>query len=270
MISDSTAANRSSRSSGVSSGCEGRAWLLRGGHGGRGVERESSARISVVGRGAGGARRTIGRVNSSGRVKIRSSTSCGASGSGISFGLPERAEVSTAQGDRQRTARKRRTERDEVTALQSRNISAWRRSIPSRSAARAMSISRKVRPHQEVGGFGGNVLGKLCQALGGNHAASPRLRPRHIRLVMAPSDILRASSETSPPTEGANICASSTTTNTGYQYSTIGIEEPLRNAPAHASALRYQDLPASGRRRHGAGECVWQCRSVPLPCARQR
>ncbi len=49
--------------------------------------------------------------------------------------------------------------------------------------------------------------------------ASPRLRPRHMRLVIALSEARRTSSATSPPPAGANNCASSTTTSAGYQWS---------------------------------------------------
>ena len=51
------------------------------------------ARRSAVGTGSGSGFRTTGRASSGPGVKIRSRASSGASGSGVSFGLVERADV---------------------------------------------------------------------------------------------------------------------------------------------------------------------------------
>ena len=72
--------------------------------------------------------------------------------------------------------------------------------------------------HEEVRGFRRHVLGELGEALGRDDAGQVRAcGPRHMRLVMAPSETLRASSDTSPAAAGAKSCASSTTTSIGYQ-----------------------------------------------------
>ena len=47
--------------------------------------------------------------------------------------------------------------------------------------------------------------------------ARPRFRPRHMRLVIADNVKRRVSSLISPAADGANICASSTTTSAGNQ-----------------------------------------------------
>ncbi len=114
----------------------------------------------------------------------------------------------------------------------SRNISACRRSMPSRSAARAMSMSRKVRPIRKFDASAATFFASLASRCVAITPARPRFRPRHIRLVIAPSDTLRASSDTSPAAAGANSWASSTTTSTGYQWSRSASNMPPRKAAA--------------------------------------
>ncbi len=117
----------------------------------------------------------------------------------------------------------------------SRNISAWRRSMPSRSAARAMSMSRKVRPIMKFDASAATFFASLARRCVAMTPARPRLRPRHIRLVIAPSAMRRASSDTSEAAAGAKSCASSTTTITGDQASRSASNMPLRKAPAQRS-----------------------------------
>ena len=74
-----------------------------------------------------------------------------------------------------------------------------------------MSISRKVRPIRKFEASAATFLASLARRCVAMTPARPRFRPRHIRFVIAPSDSLRASSETSPLTAGAKSCASSTT-----------------------------------------------------------
>ncbi len=81
----------------------------------------------------------------------------------------------------------------------SRIRSACLRSMPSRSAARCMSISRKVRPIRKLLASAATFFASLASRWVATIPASPRLRPRHIRLVIAASDIRRVSSAISPP-----------------------------------------------------------------------
>ena len=104
--------------------------------------------------------------------------------------------------------------------------------MPSRSAARAMSMSRKVRPIRKLHASAATFLASFASRCVAMIPASPRLRPRHIRLVIAPSEARRTSSVTSPPPAGANICASSTTTSAGYQCSRGASNRPARKAAA--------------------------------------
>ena len=112
--------------------------------------------------------------------------SAGAS-SGVSLGLIERACVSTAPIA---TATGRRAiagpSARKVPRGKSRIASAWRRSMPSRSAARAMSMSRKVRPIRKFDASAATFLASLASRWVAITPASPRLRPRHIKLVIAP------------------------------------------------------------------------------------
>src|SRR3546814_10940541 len=80
-------------------------------------------------------------------------------------------------------------------------------------------MSRKVRPIRKLDASAATFLASLASLCVAMTPASPRLRPRHIRFVIAPSEARRASSDTSPAATGANICASSTTTSAGYQRS---------------------------------------------------
>lgn len=178
------------------------------------------ARISAVdgGGGGGGALRTAARISCGAGVKMRSSASSGASGSGISFGDEDRADVSTlpiliGNGRRDNAG----PSATKCPRCRSRNISACLRSMPRRSAARAISISRNVRPMRKFEASAATFLASFASRCVAITPARPRFRPRHMRLVIAPSDSLRASSDTSPAAAGAKSCASSTTTSIGYQ-----------------------------------------------------
>ena len=103
---------------------------------------------------------------------------------------------------------------------------------PSRSAARAMSMSRKVRPIRKLDASAATFLASLASRWVAMTPASPRLRPRHIKLVIADSEARRTSSATSPPPAGANSCASSTTTSAGYQWSRGASNSAERKAAA--------------------------------------
>ena len=112
------------------------------------------------------------------------------------MGLIERARVSTSpiatdSGRREMAGPSAR----KVPRGRSRIASAWRRSMPSRSAARAMSMSRKVRPIRKLEASAATFLASLARRWVAMTPASPRLRPRHIRLVIAAergaADILR-------------------------------------------------------------------------------
>ena len=139
------------------------------------------------------------------------------------------APIATATGRREIAGPSAR----KVPRGKSRIASAWRRSMPSKSAARAMSMSRKVRPIRKFDASAATFLASLASRWVAITPASPRLRPRHIKLVIAPSDARRTSSATSPPPDGANNCASSTTTSAGYQCSRGASNSPDRNAAAH-------------------------------------
>ncbi len=145
---------------------------------------------------------TIGGSFSPGANRISCRFSAGAL-SGTSLGLIERALVSTspiatASGRREMAGPSAR----KVPRGRSRIASAWRRSMPSRSAARAMSISRKVRPIRKLLASAATFLASLASRWVAITPASPRLRPRHIKLVMAESEARRTSSATSPPPGG--------------------------------------------------------------------
>ena len=60
--------------------------------------------------------------------------------------------------------------------------SACLRSIPSRSAARCMSISRKVRPIRKLDASAATFFASLASRWVATTLASPRFLPRHIRL----------------------------------------------------------------------------------------
>ena len=178
----------------------------------------SSASISGndrLGRGLGEDRRPIRRISSSagtggggrraasaggGRAVSSNSSACGlgAGGAGQRHQLgaaAARRGLDRADADRQRAARDRRAERQEVRRARGRGSrSACRRSMPSRSAARAMSMSRKVRPIRKFDASAATFLASLASRCVAMTPASPRLRPRHIRLVIAASEAVRASS----------------------------------------------------------------------------
>ena len=191
---------------------------------------------SSVGTRRGRGSKLIGScgASSGGGAKMSSCKfSTGALGSGVSLGLPERAEVATAPiftviGRRDTAGPSARN----VPRARSRMPSAWRRSMPSRSAARAMSMSRKVRPIRKLDASAATFLASLARRCVAITPARPRLRPRHIRLVIALSDARRTSSATSPPVVGANNCASSTTTSAGYQCSRGASNNADRKAAA--------------------------------------
>ena len=95
-----------------------------------------------------------------------------------------------------------------------------------------MSISRKVRPIRKLEASAATFFASLARRCVAMMPARPRLRPRHMRLVMAPRDERRASSLTSPPAAGAKSWASSTITMAGYQYCRSISNKPLRKAEA--------------------------------------
>ena len=140
----------------------------------------------------------------------------------------------------------------------SRNISAWRRSMPSRSAARCMSISRKVRPIRKFEASAATFLASLARRCVAITPARPRLRPRHIRLVMAPNESRRASSEASPAMTGAKSWASSTTISIGNQSERSTSKSPPRKAAVArncSSASRFSRLSTTETR-------CWRTRSA--------
>ena len=83
---------------------------------------------------------------------------------------------------------------------------------------------------------------------------------------MAPSETLRASSETSPAAAGAKSCASSTTTSIGYQKSRSASKRPPRKAAAQricASVSRPSRLETT-ETRCWRTRAAMRCRSPSL------
>ncbi len=120
-----------------------------------------------------------------------------------------------------------------------------------------MSMSRKVRPIRKFEASAATFLASLARRWVAITPARPRLRPRLIRLAMAPSVALRASSDTSPAAAGANSWASSTTTRIGYQRSRSASNSPFRKA---AAARIWESM--SQRSRFSTAE-VRCCRTRP-------
>ncbi len=95
-----------------------------------------------------------------------------------------------------------------------------------------MSMSRKVRPIRKFEASAATFLASLARRCVAIMPARPRFRPRHMRLVIAPSEMRRASSPTSPAIAGAKICASSTAISIGNQWCRSASKRPLRKAAA--------------------------------------
>ncbi len=110
--------------------------------------------------------------------------------------------------------------------------SACLRSMPSRSAARCISISRNVRPIRKFDASAATFFASLASRCVATTPASPRFLPRHIKLVIADSVRRRVSSAISPAAAGANICASSTTTSAGNQCSRGASNKAVRKSAA--------------------------------------
>ena len=156
---------------------------------------------------------SVRRMTGGGAARMIARASSGAaSGSGISRGVALRGRVSV--GPMRNPSGRRESAGPSAMNCprsRSRKASACRRSMPRRSAARAMSISRKVRPMKKLDASAATFLASFASRCVAMTPAIPRLRPRHMRLVMAPSEGFRASSATSPAAAGAKSCASSTT-----------------------------------------------------------
>ena len=220
-------------SSGSGSGRSGRGGGAAASVGDCSIEAERSS-TSIAGR--GGGRWNSCRSGSTCRLSCSSSRSSSveAVGSGIRPGVIDLAPVRTvpiltATGRRLIAGPRPRN----WPRARSRIDSACRRSMPSRSAARIMSISRNVRPIRKLLASAATFLASLARRWVAITPARPRLRPRHMRLVIAARLTRRASSVTSPAAAGANICASSTTTSTGYHCSRGASNRALRNCAAH-------------------------------------